>query len=215
MVWSARAQRGPRTALGPGLHRDHRGVVGHQRSPVRYANVGRGGPAALPYVLRALANEEVVTEDEASSNPTIWNRCRQGSPAPRPHRPCLRRALRSSPQRSARSTAATDRSAELRRRPMRWPDRGSTALEPRTSSVSAIPRLPPCRTAVSLLAGLQKRRSHVLSAARVPGRLSRSFVRRALHLDSRASVPHPHHDTRGDPVGNYAGEEASSPVPFL
>jgi hypothetical protein len=92
---------------------------------------------------------------------------------------------------------------------------GATGFEPVTSSVSAIPRLPPCRTAISLLAGLQKRRRYVLSAARVPGRLSRSFVRGALHVDSRASVPHPHHDTRGDPVGNYAGEEASSPVPFL
>jgi hypothetical protein len=55
--------------------------------------------------------------------------------------------------------------------------------------LSAIPPSPPCPAAVSLLAGLQKRRSYVLSTGRVPGRLSRSFVRRALHLDSRASVP--------------------------
>jgi hypothetical protein len=42
----------------------------------------------------------------------------------------------------------------------------------------------------------------------VPDRLSRSFVLaslRALHLDSRAVVPHLHHDTRGGRVGQYAG----------
>ncbi len=45
----------------------------------------------------------------------------------------------------------------------------------------------------------------------VPGRLSRSFVRGALHLDSRASMPHLHHGTLGDPVSQQPGEEGSSP----
>ncbi len=45
---------------------------------------------------------------------------------------------------------------------------GATGFEPVTSSVSAIPRLPPCRPASSLLAGLQKQRSYVLSASGVP-----------------------------------------------
>src|SRR6266567_7720559 len=60
----------------------------------------------------------------------------------------------------------------------------------------------------SLLGGLQQWRSWVLSATRVPRWLSRSFVLaalRALHLDSRASLPDLHHDTQGDPVSQYAG----------
>jgi hypothetical protein len=73
-----------------------------------------------------------------------------------------------------------------------------------TSSVSAIPTLP------SADYGFPAWRTPAAVKVcavghRCPGWLSRSFVRGALHLDSRASVPHLHHDTAGDLVGQYAG----------
>ena len=52
----------------------------------------------------------------------------------------------------------------------------SAAGRLQTSSLSAIPRPPPCSSANSLLAGLEKRRSLCAVGHRVPGRLSRSFT---------------------------------------
>ncbi len=88
---------------------------------------------------------------------------------------------------------------------------GATGFEPVTSSVSAIPAPPPCRPAVSLPALLRESQSYVLSATRVPGRLSRSFVRGALHLDSRASVPTCTTIPRASMLASRPGEEGSSP----
>jgi hypothetical protein len=109
--------RGPRWALGC------TGIVassvtsGHLGVAARWS---RWSGVALPCVLWALAYEEVATEDEASAIPTTSNRCRHDPSHRVAHRPCPDAAVHGS---RPRSIAATDRSAELRRHPMRWPDR--------------------------------------------------------------------------------------------
>ena len=56
-------------------------------------------------------------------------------------------------------------------------------------------------------AGCQARMGIVVAACVAAG--SRTFA-----LDSRASGPHLHHGAQGDPVGQYPGEEGSSPGPL-
>jgi hypothetical protein len=48
-----------------------------------------------------------------------------------------------------------------------------------------------------------------------PGQAVKVVCPWALHLDSQASVPHLHHDTWGNPVRRYSGEEVSPPAPLL
>jgi hypothetical protein len=85
--------------------------------------------------------------------------------------------------------------------------------------VSAILRPAPRRPAVSLLVEFWKWRRYVLSASRIPGRLSRSFVLaalRVLHLDRRASVRACPTIPRVVQVTSVPrGPEASSPVSLL
>jgi hypothetical protein len=104
-------------------------------------------------------------------------------------------------------------------------------FEPLTSSVRGSWGKPPCRPVISLLAGLQERRSYALRAGLVPaGRPDRSgqelgsraaFGRDLIHVptswppgrDGRAAVPRLHHHTPGDLVGRRVGEENPPTVP--